>query len=168
MLLVPPAAGAALCCYGANHAFVRAHAHVQGESGDPATECGAWRESDGSKCTWHADVSFCTALNAQVPCEVFYADPDQGENCPSYCTWNKYAYKCVGANDVLRCDEYFTEDACAIEGCTWHDDLYKCWEKGENVACIEVSDAGEALVRRTCCICCGQRALCHAPSLGDQ
>lgn len=121
---------------------------AQGESGDPATECGAWREPDGSKCTWHADVSFCTALNAQVPCEVFYADPEQGENCPSYCTWNKDAYKCVGANDVLRCDEYFSEEGCAAEGCTWHDDLYKCWEKGENVACIEVSDAaGKALVR---------------------
>jgi len=100
--------------------------------GDVKGEC-----SKTSGCTWNDEVYYCVTTGATPPCELYYADPDAGEKCPSQCTYDAKAYKCITTGQTAPCDSIYDETGCASEGCDWHEDIYKCWEKGKALPCVE-------------------------------
>ena len=86
----------------------------------------------------HRPYLFCSTSCAgdQPPCGLFYADPDSGEQCPSYCDYDTDAGKCEPKGQTAKCSEIYDQDKCS-GSCTWRDDIYKCWDSGQDVPCVE-------------------------------
>lgn len=100
-------------------------------NGNPQAVCQSM-----SECDWNEEAYACIPKGGKVPCEMVYADPESGQQCPVGCTYNKVIMKCLGTGDAVPCDEIYDQEQCS-GSCKWHDDIYKCWPVDKDVPCIE-------------------------------
>lgn len=117
--------------------------HCAAKSCDTLTLGGADDEGAECKatpaCTFDEATQYCTTKGTDPPCELYYADPSLGEDCPTRCDYSTEAEKCIDKGAKVRCGEIYDKDGCASSPseCVFYASIYKCWEKALQVPCSE-------------------------------
>ena len=119
-----------------------------GGADDEGAECKAT-----PACSFDEEVQYCTTKGTDPPCELYYADPTEGESCPARCKYSEGAQKCIGKDANVRCGELNDKAACAASTtpqCTFYASIFKCWETADQVPCTEYKYFAQSLCPDYC------------------